>query len=401
MSVIDDLIASQTAQQFKARVLSVCSSVALKVSSWIEGEPSEQWLQVVSRMFYDVHVIIRDSNRAHFLDTATDPGDEDGDENPRAGWLSAKGKSDYGPERTDKTFATGFVTLTNGGQSTHVLRPEKLTFQNSATEKTYRNTVANLYGAAGYTLAPSGVVTVPIRAEEIGTASNSAATEIDTLVSSLDGVTVSNASPVLGTDRENYLDYRARCRLAAAATSPNGPAAAYEYIALNTNADGSLGTPDDGKTKVNVTRVQVTKNNAFGAVNVWLASPSGAATTDDVIAVRANIERYAVPDCITLTVSAAVAVNVTVTGTITGNAAPGLTTGIVSDAATAAETAFFSTAPVGGFDGWIYDEKIAAVAIQSHSSLYKYVGSSPSGDTSLAEGEVAVLVGPTFSVVLQ
>ncbi len=401
MSLLDDLIASTTAKEFRDRVLSVAGSVGLKVTSWIVGEPSEQWLQVVGRMFYDLHVIIKDSNRAHFLELATDPGDED-DEDPAAGWLSAKGLSDYGPERTEETFATGFVTLTNGGANTHTVRPEALTLQNSGTGKTYRNEDDNGVYAFGYfTLGPGTSQTLPVRAEEVGTASNAAAGEIDTLVSSLSGVTVTNASPVLGTDREPRPDYIARCRLAASATSPNGPAQAYEYIALNTNADGTLGTPDDGKTKVNITRVQVTKDSAIGTVVVWLASPSGPATGPDVAAVLANIQVYAVPDCVTLSVLPAVAVNITVSGTLTGNAASGLVAGTVEDAADAATIELFATAPVGGFDGIFYDEKIAAVAIQSHASLYKYVASSPVGDTALADGEVAVLVGPTFSVVLQ
>lgn len=403
MSVLDDLIAETTLEQAKARVLSVCKAAKLSVSAWVEGDPSEQWFQVVATIYFLVAATVRDSNRAHFLELSSDPGDLDPTVDPSPGWLSAKGKSDFNTPRTQNTFASGFVTMTNGGGSTHVFGPEQLTFQNSASGKTYRNPYdPSLYLGASkaITLAPGGAVTVPVRAEEVGTASNAASGEIDTLQSSLSGVTVSNASPVLGTDRESREAYIDRCHLAAAATSPNGPADAYRYIALNTNADGSLGTPDDGKTKVNVTRVRVTKDSSYGIVNVYLASPSGPATSPDVLAVAENIKNNAVPDGVTVNVYAATGVNVTVTGTVFATAVPGLTTGAITTAASAAEVAFFSAIPVGGFDGALYVEKIGAVAVQSHPQSYNCVLTDPPSDVPLDVSEVAVLVGPTFAGVL-
>lgn len=403
MSVLDDLIAETTLAQAKARVLSVCQAAKLSVTAWVEGDPSEQWFQIVSTIFFLMGQIIRDSNRAHFLELSSDPGDNDPTVAPAAGWLSAKGRADFNTPRVQNTFATGFATLTNGGSTTHTFKPEQLTIQNSATGKTYRNTddpVLYPSPAKSYVLAPGGSVTIPLRAEEVGTGSNAAAGEIDTLVSALSGVTVSNASPVLGTDRESREAYIARCRLAAAATSPNGPADAYKWIALNTNADGSLGTPDDGKPKVNVTRVNVTKDSSTGIVRVYLASPSGPATPSDVAAVAENIKNHAVPDAVTVFVNAASGVNVTVSGTLYAKAIPGLTGGAITDAANAATIAFFSSVDIGGFSGFLYTEKISGVAIQSHPQTYNCDLTQPLADVALTAAQVPVLVGPTFAAVL-
>lgn len=403
MSVIDELLADESTAGITARVISTMQAAGVDTTAFIEGEPSEQMLQAFVLLFYWMAAAVKDANRAQFIDTASDPGDLD-TQTPGFGWLSARGAHDFNTPRTENTYATGFVTLSNGGGATHTIRPEELTLQNGATSKTYRNSYdASLYLGAGriLTLAPGGTATIPVRAEELGTDSNAAIGEIDTLQSSLSGVTVTNASPVRGTDRETRDKYIARCKLASAATSPNGPSKAYEYIALNTNTDGTLGTPDDGKTKVNVTRLNVSKDNDSGVVFVRLASPSGPAVAEDVTAVTSAINLWALPDTVTVIVAAATALNVDVAGVLTANASPGLTGAVIIAAANAAETEFFADAPVGGFDNALYLNKLSGVAVQSHPATYNCQLSSPASDAFVADSEVLVLTSLAFTAVLQ
>src|SRR5690606_27186702 len=126
-------------------------------------------------------------------------------------------------------------TLT--GNESHVIEAGDLTFQSSASGKTYRNTEGGTLDTANPTL------TLDVLAEEIGADSNAAAGEIDTLVTTLIGVTATNAAAVVGSDEEDDDDLRQRCRDALAALSPNGAAQAYSFIARSTLR--SDGTPVD------------------------------------------------------------------------------------------------------------------------------------------------------------
>lgn len=406
MSVVSDLIESTTVEQWRARIIALAQAVGLAVTSWVVGMPSEQWLQIMAALFKVMADIVTDSNRAHFLSEATDPGDDDGQE-PSEGWLSKKGAGDYGTERIKKTFATGFERLTNSGNSTHQIRPEQLTFKNSTTGKTYRNgDDEDLYPlpAKILTLAPGNVVSIPIRAEEAGTDSNAAGGEVDTLVTSLLGVEVTNLSPVLGTDREVRTKYVRRCRLAASATSPNGPAAAYQYLIERTNTDGTISADGDGKTIVNVTRINVTKDNTYGIVRVYLASPSGPASSDDVTAVETVLDASYAPDCVTRIVEAAEAVPFAITSTVTVDAAPGLTTGIIQAAILARLTTFFAgeqdgDIQIGGYDGSLTVARIRAEIVKAHPRIYNVSLTSPLLNAAISDNQLPTLSTVTTTVV--
>lgn len=406
MSVVDDLIAPTTEEGWKDRILALMDSVALAITAWVVGMPSEQWLSIMAALFQVQAVTVTAANRAQFLDEATDPGDDDGLA-PAPGWLSKKGAGDYGTDRIDNTFATGFVTLTNSGATTHVIRPEQVTIQKSATAKNYRNSDDDtLYPAPSktLTLAPSTSAIIPVRAEEKGTDSNAAPGEIDTLVTSLLGVTVTNASPVLGTDRETRTKYVRRCKLAASATSPNGPADAYSYLIERTNTDGTISAEGDGKSIVNVTRINVTRDNTYGIVNVYLASPSGPATGDDVTAVETALDNNYAPDCVTRIVSAAAGVTVPVTCTVYVNAVAGLTSATIQAAVLSALTSFFAGTEdgdieIGGYDGELPVLRIRSEVIQAHPRIYNLTMSAPLIDISLDPDDLPVLGAVTTTVV--
>lgn len=403
---LSDLVADTTAADVKKKILSYAASANLKVTSWMNGDPSMVIITIVATLIYLFSIAVKQAIRAHFLDLATDPGD-DGLSQPAKGWLSAKGEGDYGTTRIDSTFASGEVTLENTSAVPVLFGPEELTFQNAITGKTYRNVYdPTLYPepARTCTIAPGASVDIPVEAEEVGTASNAAPGEISIMVLQLIGVTVTNTSPVLGTDRESADSYRERCRIAASATSPNGPADAYRYIALSANKDGTIG--GTGKERVGIRRVSVTKNSTTGTVDAYFASSSGAADPSDFATVNALIQRLAVPDCVTYTGHNAIEDTIAITYTVEVTADPGLTEADVETAVAARLAALFELIPIGGYknngtSGTLFLSRIRAEIGKSHPSIFNVIVSLPAGDVTILTGHVAKLgtITPTVDLV--
>ena len=69
------------------------------------------------------------------------------------------------------------------------------------------------------------------QADIVGTGSNAAPGTVTTTITQANGVSVSNVAAWSGSTWESNTAYAARCRLALAAASPNGPSQAYVYFA--------------------------------------------------------------------------------------------------------------------------------------------------------------------------
>jgi hypothetical protein len=409
MSIFSDLIANETLSAVRVKIIGYAQAADIQITNWIEGSVGEQTIETFTQASYATALIISSAIRGFAsLDTSTDPGDpdayndtnEDLDDEP--GLLSAHGENTFGTPRIEATFATGFVTFDNtAGTVARVLAPEALTFtwtggSPPSPAPTYRNSPdAAIYTEPGdvVTVAAGATLVIPVEAEEIGTRSNAPSTTLS-LTTTLAGATATNAAPLAGTDRESAVDYRARCREAPARVSLGGPAAAYSYLA-KTQLNGDPLTNASGNA-VNINRTQVTQDSATGIVDAFFAAPSGVPTGEDVTAANANIESeaFAVPDAITYTGAAAVAVPITVVGTFK------LSTGITADAKQAivdALTEAFKVIPIGGLDqvlgaGVVYTEDIQRDAANSYTGLYNVLVTTPAGaTTALALGEVATL----------
>lgn len=413
MSLFEDLIANETLVSVRARIVEQAKAADLKITNWLVGAVGQQTLEAFTQVTHQTSLNISAAIRGYgSLDTSTDPGDEDpydstnADLEPEAGFLSDHGASNYGTPRGEATFASGFVTFVNGGTIARTFAPESLTFtwtdeSPPSPPPTYRNApdpaiYTNPDGTV--TVAALATLVIPISAEEIGTRSNAPSSALS-LTTTLSGCTATNAAPIAGTDRESAADYRARCRQAAARLSLGGPSAAYEYLA-KTNLDGTVLLNASGNP-VNISRVQVSQESDTGIVDVFYASPAGAATSEDVTAANTNIEleAFATPDTITFTGAAAVEVPIAVAGTAKVKAAAG-----VADPEAAAKAAIvaelveaFAAYPVGGEDqvdgaGVIYTRDIQADAAQAYPGLYALLVTTPAGaSTALAKGEVATL----------
>ena len=452
-----DLVQLPTRAQIKAQIVSAAAALspALSVTSWVLGDPSERWIELSARVV-DLFLsnITTQAVRAAFFDYATDPGDAgdlSADQTPRPGWLSAMGAGWWGVSRGSATFATGSLLVTNTGSTPATFAPYALTARRAVAGTdggfpTYRNAAdPSIYVGAGgtLTLAPGAFATLPIIAEQVGSYSSAAPGQIAVMVTqSFGALSCSNASPVLGDDREDRDVYIARCRQQSAAASPNGPQDAYRY-ASTTGADGLPLQLYDGSGATTVNRVFVSPDSSTGHVLVYLANPTGPATAVEVSSANGNINGITiatsggavynlnpigvVPDAVTLgpTIidsvtgadgpAAATATPVVVLGTARIKAVPGFAALSLIDSAQAAIGAslsgYFSDIPIGGLDqvagvGKIYRSDISdtirdgnpvdlVAGVLTSPVLYGVDVDKPVGVTVVISlGHVATYVGP-------
>lgn len=400
-----------TLNEVKAKIAGFAEVGKLYLDSWAVGDPGEQLYLAFAQTVQVTGIWIATITRGFTsLDTSTDPGDPDdfspGNEalDPEPGMLSNKGLNDYYTRRIKATFASTLVTFTNASNTPYDIAPEAMTLARfGSPDVTYTNVDdPTIYVDAGGTfrLNPGVSKDLPVSALSPGNYSSASIGEISVLVSQLIGVTVTNAAPAIGNDRENPEVYRDRCRAQAAATSPNGAPDAYRYLS-RANVDGTPLLLNDGSgVAVNITRVYVSQSSASGIVDVYYADDDGPAGVTDVATANENIlgTVIAVPDCITFTGLAAIAVDITVTWAVKyrtkfgGKAIDGAD---VHAAIVAALTALFSSIPIGGFDqvagaGVVYIELLRGTVLGAHPAIYNTTLSSPVGDTAIALGNVAV-----------
>jgi Baseplate J-like protein len=408
-----DIISPASESTIRSRILGFAQGAGLKITSWITGDIGQQVFEMsVSSASSFVQIVSQVVRGFASLDTSTDPGDEDSydpsnvDAEPGLGFLSAYGENVFGTTRSPETFASGSVLFVNAGTSARDIAPEGVTFtwtegsppsppptyHNSADTTVYTNPDGTVTIAAGTSLE------LPVECDTIGAQGTCPSGSLS-LTTTLLGCTATNSEAIVGNDRESAAVYRARCRLSSARISLGGPNAAYEYLASK-NLDGTpLMNGATPPAPVGITRVYVSQDSSTGIVNTYYASNTGPAIAEDVTAANANIELecFAVPDAITFTGMAAVAVPVHVTGSARIKAAPGITEAVVKAAIVSELTSMWPTIPIGGFDqtagaGVLYTTDISAWAKGAYPGLYDVVAVVPGGaTTALALGKVATL----------
>jgi hypothetical protein len=453
-----DLFTLPTRAEIKARIITFAEDALLPVTSWVLGDPSERWIEISARAI-DTFLsnITTQAVRSMFFDLSTDPGDPgdlSADQTARPGWLSAFMSGWWGVQRGNATYAPGFLTVTNTGDTPATFSPFDLTFQRSTAgadggKPTYRNTADDtIYAGLGgtLTLAPDASATIPILCEQIGTYGSATPGQITVVVTGSFGtLTCTNASPVLGSDREARGVAITRARQQSAAASPSGPSDAYRY-ACTTGADGNPLQLWNGGGATTVNRVYVSEASSTTAVTIYLANASGPASAEEVSSANGNIwgieiiaddgEVYNVdpigvaPDIATLgpTVAdavtgapgpaAAVATNIgPLKGTARIKAVAGLASvtliAAIHEANEAALSAFFAspdTAPIGGVDqtagaGAIYTSDlqntvkscypVSVDGLPVTPLMYGVSITSPAASsTAITLGRVPVYVGP-------
>lgn len=374
-----DLVVAQSKAAIYTVALSVAETLGLPVTSWQPGDPTRSTYHVVAEVLGTLEQVVVSYIGAGFLDSSS--GD----------WLTYLAKQVFDVDRIEATYAGTPLTLTNAGGGVYVLDPGDLTVKASGSGATYRNT-------AGGTLSGGGTLTLDVVADEAGSASSAGAGDIDTMVTGLLGVTCSNATAAVGTDAESDASLRQRCRDKLGALSPNGPRAAYAYVAR---------TPALAGTSA-VTRTRVFTDPATGVVTVYLAGPSGAVLEADRALVEEAILTNAAPLTVTPDVVSADDLTVPVTYTLWVYKRVNKTSGAIESAVEAALAAMFAARPIGGdiippaTTGALYTSLIESTirGVFPDDTFRVSVTTPATSSTAMGNADVAVLGTVTATVHL-
>lgn len=372
------LLVQETKAAIYQKALDVATALGLPVTSWAPGDPTRSLYHFLSEVLATLEEVVALYVASGFLDYAT------------GNWLKILAYQVYGVEYEEATYATTTVTLSNGGGGLYVIEVGDLTLKNSATGAIYRNTT-------GGTLAsgPGTTLSITVVADDAGSDGNAAALAIDTLVTTLLGVTCSNTTAAVGTDEESEASLRQRCRDKLGSLSATGPKDAYTYVARTSALTGT--------TAVN--RARSFGDTTDGTVTVYLAGPSGTVAAPDVTLVETAILEWATPLGITPTVASASAVVVAVTYSLWIYASVGKTTAEVESAVKQALEDMFLAQPIGGNvittpPGALHISLIeSTIRAVYPAHAFRVVVALPAGDTSLAVSEVATLGAITATIV--
>lgn len=387
------LLNLQTEAEIYAQALEIATSVGLPVTSWSPGDPTRSLFYLESAVLAALEVVVVGYIQSGFLDYASLPN-PDGTANP---WLNILAQQVYNVIAPGATFATTTVTLVNTGGGIYVMGAGDVSFKNSTTGATYTNTAPFTVSGVG---TYEAVAIVPVTADGPfpGSLGNASGGEIDTIVSGLNGVTCTNPAAAIGVDAQSAQTTVSQCRDKLGSLSPNGPSAAYSYVARNLALTG-ITTITDARTY---------GDSTTGDVTVYVRSASGGVSGGDVTAVQNAIAQWATPVCITPTVLSASAVTVNVTYTLWVYQSAGATQSQIEAAVLTALGNFFAARPIGGdvippaTTGSLYVSMLAAeIGAVYPKDTFRVTVSAPGGDTALTNGQVAVLgtVTPTVNLI--
>lgn len=385
LMTLASLLVRETKEAIYARALDIATALGLPVSSWQPGDPTRSYYHLQSEVLDALEGVVVGFIGGGYLDFA--PADNLAGQD--FSWLDIVAKQVFNVDVQQASFATTSVVLTNGGGGLYDdIEPGDLTFKNSTTDKTYRNTT-------GGTLAsgPGTTLTVTVVADEAGSDSSAGAGEIDEMVTTLLGVTCTNPTAAVGTDKWDRATIIQQCRDKLGSFSPNGPREAYAYVARNAELTG---------TTV-VTRVRVYADSDTGAVTVYLASGSGGVLEPDRALVEAAILKWATPLCITPTVLSATPNVIDVTYELWVYKSVNKTAAEIEDDVEAALEQMLAKRPIGGdviapATGRVYHTMIDSTIRGLYPQNFRVSLSVPSGDIDLAENEVPALGTVTATI---
>lgn len=378
MSIFDfaTLIEPATDEEVEAKYYEILGTIGVTTTQWSPGSVLRTYIEGTSILVSALSEVMALMTRSGYLEFSEDE------------WLTQVAHYVYGVDRILATFATGKVTLSNAGGALYSLGPGDLVVTNPTTRKTYRN-------EAAIVLNPLSTVTdVPIVAVEAGADSTSAPGAINTLVTTLLKVTVTNPAAVIGDDEEKDPQLRDRCYAKLGSLSPFGPWDAYRYAALNaTRLDGS---------NCGVTRTQ-NDRDGYGNQYTYVATESGGVPgtvgdlNTDLGCVDDAIQRKAAPLSVTAHTIAATEVNVPVSYEVWMYNTASYTPAQAVDVINKALGAMFAVLPIGGAaitpgaTGYVYRDAVLSEIDAAIPEIFHVAVTAPAADQALAVGQVAVL----------
>ena len=365
---LSSLFTPTTKDEWESSIYEVLSLLGTDVTSWKSGSVVPAIVTGTSICLGALSTTISYFAAAGYLRTATGLA------------LDAKGQGDYDVQRIDATFATGNVVLDNSSGGVYVLAAGDLVVANPSSGKEYTNVSAETIGAG-----ETGKV-VAVVAREAGADSTSVAGEVTSMVTSLNGVTVTNTTAIVGNDAESDIAYVSRCLDSVGAISPNGPPDAYAFVAKSAERpDGS---------SIGVTRVSEVADG-YGNLTVYVATNSGVVAGSDVAIIQEEVEQKCEPLSVAATVESAVALVVDITYQVWMYNDSGLSNSQVETFIAAKLAAWFSTRPIGGDVisglGYLYHSQISSEIGDSIDEIFRVSVTGPALDVAVAGSEVPVL----------
>ncbi len=391
---IQELLTAQTADEVFAAFVQALVNLGIPANLWRSGGVASTILRVVAITYAGFSSLIVAALAAQFLPYATGQ------------WLSLLAYYVYGVTRIPATYASTPCTLTNTGGGIYTYAAGQFTVKDSTTGVTFTN-------QAGFTLLAAGAsptsIAVTFVATLLGSAGNSDPGNIDTLVTSALGVSVTNPGPAIGIDAQSDPDLRTTCLNALAARSVRGPRGSYAY-AIKIATNPVTGAPvlinrlqvlAPGATYVNGVAPTPPTPGAPGTVTIYAASPSGVPSSSDLAGAGASIDLNARPPNVTVNLIAATGVPYTRSLTVWAQGAAGVSSAALQTAAASAVATFFSTYPIGGLatdnpttPQGLFGAGITAAIGASNPAIFFVEDSLNRGnappDLALADGEVAV-----------
>jgi Baseplate J-like protein len=374
MIPIAALLAPPTSAQIRSQMVNALVALGIPANQWRQGGTASTLLTIVANTFGMFATLVSNALGAAFLTAG-----------PGGPWLVLLAYYVYGVTAQQSTFANGTIALANTGGGSFSFAAGTASFLNSTTGITYVNT-------SPFTVAPLAPSTlVPVQATTAGSVGTSpagaGAGTIDTIVSSMQGVTVSTPAPIVGLDADSNATIITKCLAAIANRSYKGPSGAY--LAAVFNATNSVtGLP------VNINRIQLVLDPSTGDITVYVASPGGVPIDTDVIGCQTSVTNTAQPMGITATVVAcslaAFASTITVWATGAGG---GTADSTIQSEVEAALIAYTEAYPIGGLVkppstvGYLYASALEGVAKGADPLIYAVDGFN--ADLELAAGEIA------------
>ena len=227
---IDVLFLTATAEAILDLGLGVAQSVGLTPTSWRVGDPTRALFKFAAEVLGDLEAFAAQYAKSGFLSTAEDD------------WKTLVAKEQYGVDRPEASYATSTLTLLNSGGGWYDVEAGDFTVSSSLSGATYHTTESfSLHGA--------GSTTVVVEADVAGSDGSAGADEIDTVVTTLLGVSITASTAAVGKDAASESELDTLCAASLGRLSPNGPPEAYDDTALNSDLTGT----DE------ITRVQTSK----------------------------------------------------------------------------------------------------------------------------------------------
>lgn len=365
------LLTVATAEEILARGLTIADALGLDTTTWRTGDPTRSLYHFMAEVLATQDAVVVRYIAGGLLEEA------EGDQ------LTLLAAQVYGVTRGEASYAGSDLELTNAEGGVFVFDAGDITFRSSVTGKTYHNT-------SGGTLSSFGTLDVDWIADEPGSDSAVSEDDIDEMVTTFIGVSVTASGASTATDAESDSNLKVRCRDSLGALSPDGPADAYRYVALTSELTGDTET----------TKASVEGDNATGDVTVYIAGSGGAVTSGARDAVADAIAIWATPLCITPTVVAASEETIAITATVYIHSTVGELDAAIESAIETKLAELFDVTPIGGNAGYLHRSIIVAeIKATFPDHIYNVVLAAPAADVALLVSEVAVLGTTTITVV--